>query len=222
MPAAILAEPQPASVPLLDDGPPRKKWTRAECEALEAAAILDPWQVERLELVEGELIDRMPKKRPHSNSTWTLCQWLVAIFGWDYIQMEVPIDVAPQDNETSEPEPDLVVLTSPVQTFRTANPQPEDLRLVVEVASSTLRFDCSVKAALYARAGIVEYWVLDVNGRGFLVHRDPRQGVYGSVIAYTENESVAPLAAPDTFCRVADVFPPAETAPAATVTEPRS
>ncbi len=208
--AAIVAEPQPASVPLPDDGPRRKKWTRAECEALEAAAILAPWQVERLELVAGDLIERMPKKRSHSNALLELQLWLRSIFGDRYVQSEVPIDVATQDNETNEPEPDLVVLTRPAQTFRTANPQPEDLRLVLEVSSSSLRFDCSVKAALYARAGIVEYWVLDVNGRRLLVHRDPRQGVYGSVTAYGANECVSPLASPGSLCRVADVLPPDE------------
>jgi Uma2 family endonuclease len=81
------------------------------------------------------------------------------------------------------------------------------LRLVVEVADSTLGFDLRTKAALYARAGIAEYWVLDIAGRRMIVHRNPQAGTYVSVAAYNEDESVAPLAAPDSCFRIRDTFP---------------
>jgi len=77
---------------------------------------------------------------------------------------------------------------------------------VVEVSDSSLGFDLTTKAALYARAGIVEYWVLDVAGRRLIVHRDPRAGRYISVAAYGEEESVAPLAALESLLRVGDLF----------------
>ncbi len=54
-----------------------------------------------------------------------------------------------------------------------ANPQPGDIRLLVEISDTSLKYDLSVKAALYARAGIFEYWVVDVNGRRLIAHRDP-------------------------------------------------
>ena len=82
-----------------------------------------------------------------------------------------------------------------------------DRPLVVEVADSTLRFDRSVKARLYAHAGIVEYWVYDVNGERLIVYLDPRDGEYQSIQAYGKDESVAPLAAPDSHCRVGDLLP---------------
>jgi len=88
-----------------------------------------------------------------------------------------------------------------------ATPQPEDLDLVVEVADTTLTFDLTVKAALYARAHIVEYWVLDVASRRLIVHRDPQSGRFMSIVAYGEDESVAPLAASQSEFRVADAFP---------------
>ncbi|MEO7652693.1 MAG: Uma2 family endonuclease, partial [Bryobacteraceae bacterium] len=75
------------------------------------------------------------------------------------------------------------------------------------VAASNLGFDLRTKAALYARAGIVEYWVLDVTGRRLLVHRNPAAGKYASAVAYGEDESVAPLASPHTQFRVAEAFP---------------
>jgi Uma2 family endonuclease len=70
-----------------------------------------------------------------------------------------------------------------------------------------ISFDLKIKAALYARAGVPEYWVLDVAGRRLLVHRNPQSGTYADVAAYSEQESVSPLAAPQAQFRVADAFP---------------
>ena len=81
------------------------------------------------------------------------------------------IDVAPEDNPTNEPEPDLVVLAKPSGEYRERNPRPSDLRLVVEISDSTLGFDLTVRAELYARAGIIEYWVVYVAARRLIVLR---------------------------------------------------
>jgi Uma2 family endonuclease len=74
-----------------------------------------------------------------------------------------------------------------------------------------LTFDLTTKAALYARVGIPEYWVIDVQGRRVVAHRDPMQGGYLTVAAYAETESLAPLSRPDASLRVADLLPPANT-----------
>jgi len=183
--------------------PPRKRWTRSEYEEL-SSGLLDG---QRLELIEGELIDKMGKKWPHVNSVAQLLEWLAGVFGARFVVQEAPIDVAPEDNPSSQPEPDLLVLKRERSHFIGKSPQPDDLHLAVEVADSTLGFDLGAKAALYARAGIVEYWVLDVAGRRMIVHRDPQHGTYASVVAYGAEESVAPLAAPDSRLRVSDAFP---------------
>ena len=182
--------------------PPRKLWTRAEYEEL-CSSLLDG---QRLELIEGELINKMGKKPPHRNSGALLLKWLFGVFGADFVFQEAPIDVAPEDNPSSEPEPDLIVLKQDLSHFANKNPQPNDLHLAIEVADSTLGFDLRTKAALYARAGIVEYWVLDIGGRRMIVHRDPQGERYASVAAYGAEESVAPLAAPDSLLRVGDAF----------------
>ena len=70
--------------------------------------------------------------------------------------------MAAGDNATSEPEPDLIVLARRFTEYQEGNPQPSDVRLAVEVADSTIAFGPSVKARLYARAGIGEYWILDI------------------------------------------------------------
>ena len=162
---------------------------------------------EQLELVEGELINKMPKKRPHSIALTELMHWLLQVFAYQVVQQEVPIDVRAEDNPTNEPEPDAIVLKRNMREFRSSNPGPKDLHLVIEVSDTTLVYDLSTKAALYARAEIPEYWVLDCTGHRLIVHREPRSGAYGSIVVYKEHESVAPLAAPHAEFRVAHAFP---------------
>lgn len=174
--------------------PPRKRWTREDCAPLEASGLFER---ERLELVDGELFSKMGKNRPHVVVLRLMYLWLLEAFGKQFVDSEAPIDVSPEDNPTNEPEPDVIVLKREFATFVSGNPQPQDLHLVVEISDSTLNFDLKVKAALYARAGIVEYWVLDVPGRRLFCHRDPAAGRYGSVTMYHEHESVSPLAAPN-------------------------
>ena len=159
------------------------------------------------ELVAGVLISKSGKKRPHVNALVAVQAWLVRTFGAHFVNPNAPIDVAPEDRATNEPEPDLIVLARPSREFRDANPRPADLRLVVEISDSTLGFDLRIKAPLYARAGIAEYWVVDISGRRIIVHRGPREGAYASVEAYHEQEAVQPLASPDAAFPVKDAFP---------------
>jgi Uma2 family endonuclease len=184
--------------------PRRKLWTREECLALESAGLFDQ---QHLELVQGELIDKMGKNRPHVTSLALIVLWLHQVFGGHFVLSEAPIDVASEDNPINEPEPDVVVLKRELESFLAGNPRPEDLHLVVEVADTSLAFDLTTKAALYARAGIVEYWVLDVAARRLVVHRNPNAGRYETVTVYGENETVSPLAAPHAEFRSAQAFP---------------
>jgi Uma2 family endonuclease len=184
--------------------PPRKRWTRAECRVLDSIGL---WESERLELIEGDLIDKMGKKRPHVNVMIFVMEWLAGVFGAPYVTPEAPIDVSPEDNPTSEPEPDLAVLAQPCLVYEDANPGPSDLLLIVEISDTTLAFDLGIKARLYARAGIAEYWVVDVAGRRIVVHRTPRDGVYGNVASYRAGESIEPLSAPGRGFSVDVAFP---------------
>ena len=199
MPVAVTEAPsQPA--PLF---PPRKRWTRDECAAIEPLGVLDR---DKLELIEGELITKMPKNRPHVNGLTYLSRWIIQTFGGEYVNIEAAINVSPEDNPTSEPEPDLIVLSRPSHEFTSANPLPADIRLLIEISHTTLAFDRTTKAALYARAGIPDYWVLDVVSRQLYVHRLPDAGRYTQVEVYNESEAVAPLAAPDSPFPVAEAF----------------
>jgi Uma2 family endonuclease len=107
--------------------------------------------------------------------------------------------VAQQDNLINEPEPDLIVTTKSLREYA-GNPQPEDLRLVAEVSNTTVSFDLKLKAKLYARAGIQEYWVINIPEKKLIVHREPKDGSYTSVGTYASNEEVRPFATEAGFC----------------------
>jgi Uma2 family endonuclease len=144
------------------------------------------WKRERVELIEGELISKMPKKRPHVVVFMSVLEWLAGVFGMKRLNAEGSIDVSPEDNPTSEPEPDIAVLVKPGLEYVGANPPASDVRLVIEVSDSTLAFDLGPKARLYARAGIPSHSV---------------------VTAYSEVESVKPLAMPSATFLVSLAFP---------------
>ena len=184
-------------------GPRRKTWTREEVAALAKSGELN---VERLELVEGELIDRMGKNRPHIKVQQRIMKALFAIFGLDRVSQESSVEVALSDRVVNEPIPDLVVTEQDIEFFDKA-PLPGDVDLVVEVSDTTVRYDLTTKAKLYARAGIIEYWVADLNNRTLIIHRQPEQGRYTSVTAYSAEESVSPLAAPEHSILVGSLFP---------------
>ncbi len=181
----------------LDVGLPRKTWTREEAHVLVDIGFPN---AEKLELINGELIDRMGKKRPHVMWKNLIHTWLNSVFGSEHVQVEDPIDVADVDANLSEPEPDLAVTKKSTREY-TKHPDPTDLLLVMEISDSTLILDLTVKAKLYARAAISDYWVVDIQNKLVYVHRSPGQGIYTSMVKYEFDEEITPLANMDAiFC----------------------
>jgi Uma2 family endonuclease len=180
-----------------------KTWTRSEIAVLEG---MELFEGTHFELIEGELVYKMGKNLPHVRGVKRSARGLELVFGEEFVYQEAPIDVAEADNPRNEPEPDVVVMRRRGDVF-TSNPTPADLELVMEVADTTLRMDQSTKAKLYARAGIPEYWLLDLNGRRLLVFRDPEGGEYKTRIEFDEHQSVCPLARPSHAVAVASLLP---------------
>ena len=185
--------------------PNRKRWTRTECELLEQNDLLEG----RYELVEGDIIFKMSQNPPHILTLALVAEWLRSVFGGLHVMTQSSIDVEAVDPEINAPEPDIFVLAQPITAFAAHNIASSDLVLLVEVSDSTLRYDLRNKAALYARAGIAEYWVADIRGRRFVVHRNPGTDGYAQVTEYAEDEMVSPLVRPDASVRVSDLLPPA-------------
>ena len=177
----------------------RAAWTRTRSHrAIVQAGILTG----RYELLDGEIIVNMSQNPPHSYVVSMVMNWLVALFG-PHVRIQSAISVADADPDHNDPEPDAVVTISPASDFAARHPGPADLHIVVEVADSTLRSDRVAKAALYARAGIGEYWIVDIVGRQLFVHRQPLPNGYADITVYSPDEFAAPLARPNDVVRVA-------------------
>ncbi|MBY0503099.1 MAG: Uma2 family endonuclease [Bryobacteraceae bacterium] len=185
------------------DVPPRKRWTRTECAQLEQIGLIDG---QRFELIDGQLIDKMGKSQPHIIRLALVDAWLKRIFPGKVLSGAV-LDVTPEDDSTNEPQPDLIVLRRPITEFLNQPPRAADVALIIEVADRSLSLDQGTKARLYARAGIADYWVLDVHSLSLSVFRQPLEGKYQVAMQYMAQESVSPLAAPDMALRIADLIP---------------
>jgi Uma2 family endonuclease len=178
---------------------PRKRWTRTDMGKLLEMGLLDDC---RYELIRGEIIAKMPQKPSHSSGINRVFLALSRVFGIEYLRGQEPLILGDED----ELEPDIAVVEKAIDEYETRHPEPSEVKLVVEVSLTTLRDDLGIKAELYAQAGILEYWVLDVESRKLHVHRRPSGQQWGVIMVLADTESVAPLAAPDGTIAVADLF----------------
>lgn len=182
-----------------------KHWTRQEYDRLADADILAP--DERVELLEGEIVTMTPQHGPHAAAIGLAEAALRQAFGSaHWIRIQLPLIVDPD----SEPEPDLAVVSGSPRGY--VNEHPRTALLVVEIADSTLGRDRVHKAPIYARAGIPEYWIVNLAERCLEVYRDPaappdRPASYRSTQTLGPSDSLAPLAAARTTVTVADLLP---------------
>ena len=106
----------------------------------------------------------------------------------------------------SEPKPDLTIVRGKILDFTDRHPGPSDIVLVVEVADSTLKYDCEVKDKLYAKAAIEDYWVVDVKSQQLHTFRNPTLAGYASHLILAQAASIAPLAFPDRNLALTDIL----------------
>lgn len=182
MPVAPLLDPK-----LSDKAPPRKRFTRREVERLNDTGVFDG---QRYELIDGDLVDKMGQKPTHAFAIRLLLDWLVSFLGTERVQVQLPIETAGEDREWSVPEPDIAVLVERKAEHQKRHPRGDELILAVEVADSSVSFDLSRKAILYAQSGVREYWVLDLTRRMLVVHRQPDGAQYRDIHMYSEEDFV--------------------------------
>ena len=183
-----------------------RRWTRREYDRLIELGVLH--EDEPIELLAGRLVVREPQRTPHAMATQLVAEALRSAFGagWS-IRVQLPIAL----DDESEPEPDVAVVPGSPRDYPIEHPSTP--ALVVEVAHDSLRSDRILKARLYARAGIGDYWIVNLVERVLEVHRAPtrprpgRSAAYANVRRVTALESIAPLAAPFARLGVADLLP---------------
>lgn len=184
-----------------------RRWTRAEYDRLIENGVFPPDG--RLELIDGELIVKEPQGAPHHSVIELVAATLRAAFGpgW-FVRVQGPVAL----DAVSQPELDVSVARGGPRDYLVAHPAWPVL--VVEVSEATRAFDRGCKASLYARAGIADYWMVDLVARRLEVRRDPVSsssaqggGKYRSVRLLGPGDSVPPLAAPAARIRVSDLLP---------------
>ena len=106
----------------------------------------------------------------------------------------------------SEPEPDVMLLAPRSDFYASGHPEPPDVRLLVEVADSSLPYDRRTKLPLYARAGVAEAWLIDLDASQLEIHRRPGDGRYDTVHTPRADEPFAPLAFPDLTLTLRDLL----------------
>ncbi len=155
---------------------------------------------ERIELLEGVLVEMTPSGATHADVVGRLTMILApALVGRAMVRVQSPLAIS----DESEPEPDLAVVA--VADYQRAHPRRA--LLVVEVAEASLRKDLGVKATVYARAGVEEYWVVDLSTRTFHRHTHPTADGYTQVTTVGAGEILRPRAFPDLAVGVDDVLP---------------
>ena len=152
-----------------------RKWTVKEYHKLGEMGVFHP--EERVELLSGNIIKMSAKGTAHTSAlgrTDRLLQNLFANLAW--VRMQDPIAL----DDNSEPEPDIALVRIDPFDYATHHPTPSEVYLIIEVADSSLTFDREIKAKAYARSGIADYWVLNVNNRQLHVFREPAVDGYQS------------------------------------------
>ena len=135
----------------------RRLFTADEYHRMADAGVLR--EDDRVELIDGEIVEKTPIGSPHAacvDRLNGLLQRLVDVRGIVRVQGPIRLD------DYSEPQPDLSILKPRGDFYASAHPTPRDILLVVEVADSSLRYDRAIKVPLYARAGIAETWLVDL------------------------------------------------------------
>jgi len=158
---------------------------------------------EHVELLEGLIVDMAPQGRPHALVISRLTELLMAARRPDCrVRVQLPLSLCGD----SEPEPDLAIVTR--EDEERAQEHPRIALLVVEVAAESLRTDRLLKGRVYARAGIPEYWVVDVEGRAVEVYTGPDaiQGRYLALRTFGAGESLRSQALPGLVLPVAELF----------------
>jgi Uma2 family endonuclease len=193
----------------IDDPPKTRRWTRVEYERLVDQGIFR--EDEHLELLDGLLVVREPQGSRHSAAVAALSAVLARAFGAGFhVRPQLPLAL----DDASEPEPDIVVVRGGAWDYVGAH--PSEPLLVVEIAETSLVLDREHKSGLYARAGVADYWVINLPERVIEIYRQPTPATgapfgwrYRSMQRLAPGATISPLSALQARIAVGEMLPPA-------------
>ncbi|HEY0077518.1 MAG TPA: Uma2 family endonuclease [Pyrinomonadaceae bacterium] len=176
-------------------------FTATEFERMGEAGILA--EDARLELIEGEIIELSPISSHHAACVMFLNRFLNRAVGDETIvSVHNPIKL----DDFSEPQPDVALLRLRDDFYRDGHPTPADVLLVVEVADTTVEYDRRVKAPLYAKAGIAEYWLVNLPDEQLEIYSDPENGEYARAEHVRRPDAAQSRSLPKLSVSVSDVL----------------
>jgi Uma2 family endonuclease len=193
------AAPPPAALPR------QAPITLAMYDRMIAAGVFDPAERHPLELIGGELRMMSPIGDRHADAVAFLTRWSSQHADTARTLVWVQNPLAIPESE-SAPQPDIAWVT--LRRYADRRPLPEEVSLLIEVADTSLEFDTTVKAGLYAAAGIADYWVVDLVSRAVIVLREPGSGGYESRSTHRGEHLVRPLARAEAALSPAELFLP--------------
>ena len=176
-------------------------FTIDELEAMVRQGIIG--QDERVELIEGQIVKMNPQGTGH---IWAVNRTTRIFNRRDDVVASAQNTLELADG--SGPEPDVAVLRA--TTSENQRPSSKDVLLVVEVADSSLGYDRQTKAPLYARAGIPEYWIVDLNGERIEVYTEPSPAGYRAMRLFLRGEQLSPAFAADLTIQTDTILGPAQ------------
>lgn len=157
---------------------------------------------EKVELIEGVIVPMPPSGPDHNATTLNFSE----IFSPAVGKLRVLIQGTVAISDDCIFDPDLCLVRKKPEGYRTKHPEPADISLVVETSNSSLTRDQRVKLPAYAKAGIGDYWIIDLKRKQLLVHRDPHGEIYCEVRTLSGDDSISPLALPELVIRAAAFF----------------
>jgi Uma2 family endonuclease len=157
----------------------------------------------RVELLDGQIIDMSPIGPFHGRVTKFLNQLFSSTSQGRWI---VSVQDPAQLDDYSEPEPDLMLLKPSADFYGKRHPQPEDVFLLVEISDTSLEKDQDVKLPAYARSGIAEVWIVNLNDQTIEVYRQPHFTGYSSKTILGAGDKASPQAFPDVALDVAELL----------------
>ena len=164
------------------------------------AGILAP--DDRVELIDGEIVDMTPSGPRHAEYVDRLLHLLADLMPQARVRVQGTLDLGPRNLV----DPDLMLLRTRPGGYRDALPRASDVLLLVEVAEASYSRDSEIKARLYAEAGVADYWIVDVDRQAVVVHRRPRNDKYEHVQTIRGKADLVPLHFPRKQLNLADLF----------------
>jgi len=156
---------------------------------------------DRLELVDGEIVEMAPIGNRHATCVRKLIEIFQQVGNRALMDVQNPLGISEDDDFY----PDVVLLKPRADKYAGGIPGASDTLLVIEVADTTLRFDRSIKKPRYAAAGAAELWIVDLQGLRVWVHRKPLEGDYGEVFEARPGDVLNVPGVPDVEVPVADL-----------------